>query len=119
MITDDPEPALVSDAMEAFVDDDFSTALELYTKLVSRHPAHVSGWVHRSAVRLKLGEPHEPLADADRALALDAKNAKAHLRRGMALFDLGKHRGASSAGGRWIRRRNSCATGSAGARPQA
>ena len=91
MASSDPDPALVSEAMEAFVDDDFVSAFELYTKLVDASPTHASSWVHRSATLLKLGKPAEALSDADKATALDPRNSKAHLRRGMALFDLGRH----------------------------
>ena len=91
MASSDPDPALVSEAMEAFVDDDFVSAFELYTKLVNASPTHASSWVHRSATLLKLGKPAEALSDADKATALDPRNSKAHLRRGMALFDLGRH----------------------------
>ena len=91
MASSDPDPALVSEAMEAFVDDDFVSAFELYTKLVNASPTHASSWVHRSATLLKLGKPAEALSDADKATALDPRNSKARLRRGMALFDLGRH----------------------------
>lgn len=85
-----PYATLASDAMEAFVDDDFVTAFELYTKVVETNPSEASSWIHRSATLLKLSKPTEALDDATKAVALAPKNPKAHLRRGMALFELGR-----------------------------
>ena len=66
-----PDAATVSEAMEAFVDEDYATALKLYTKLIDSAPTHVASWVHRSAVHLKLEQPLDALSDANKAIALD------------------------------------------------
>lgn len=89
-MSSDPDDAIASEAMEAFVDDDFATAFELFTRVIEKAPDHVSSWIHRSATLLKLSRPDEALADAEKAVALAPKNPKAHLRRGMALFELGR-----------------------------
>jgi|AntAceMinimDraft_12_1070368.scaffolds.fasta_scaffold10174_2 Tfp pilus assembly protein PilF len=73
----EPDPALLSEAMEALVDEDFAAALQLFTSLVASAPRYVASWVHRSAVHLKLGQPLDALADANEAIALDACNSKA------------------------------------------
>jgi tetratricopeptide (TPR) repeat protein len=86
----DPELSLASLAMEAFVDDDFACAFELYTKVVEASPENASSWIHRSATLLKLARPTEALEDAKQAVALAPGNAKAHMRKGMALFELGR-----------------------------
>jgi suppressor of G2 allele of SKP1 len=86
----DPEPSLASLAMEAFVDDDFACAFELYTKVVEASPENASSWIQRSATLLKLARPTEALEDAKQAVALAPGNAKAHMRKGMALFELGR-----------------------------
>ena len=86
----EPDAALAAEAMEAFVDDDFEKAFELYTRVVEKAPDNASSWIHRSATLLKLSRPTEALADAEKAVTLAPKNPKAHLRRGMALFELGR-----------------------------
>jgi len=53
----EPDAAVMSAAMEAFVDEDFTQALQLYTALVKSNPSHAPLWVHRSAVYLKLDQP--------------------------------------------------------------
>lgn len=93
----EPDAAMVSEAMEAFVDEDYATALQLYTELVDAAPTHVASWVHRSAVHLKLDQPLDALDDANKAIALDAGNSKAYLRRGMACFDLEEYQTARAA----------------------
>jgi len=97
MASSAPDSALASEAMEAFVDDDFASAFELYTKLVDAAPTRASAWIHRSATLLKLDRPAEALEDAERAVALDPDNAKAHLRRGMALHALDRPADARTA----------------------
>ena len=68
MASSAPDSALASEAMEAFVDDDFASAFELYTKLVDAAPTRASAWIHRSATLLKLDRPAEAREDAgDRA----------------------------------------------------
>ena len=86
----EPDAALAAEAMEAFVDDDFERSFELYTRVVEKAPDNASSWIHRSATLLKLSRPTEALADAEKAVTLAPKNPKAHLRRGMALFELGR-----------------------------
>ena len=90
----EPDAALAAEAMEAFVDDDFEKSFELYTRIVEKAGDNASSWIHRSATLLKLSRPTEALADAEKAVALAPKNPKAHLRRGMALFELGRKREA-------------------------
>ena len=90
----EPDAALAAEAMEAFVDDDFEKSFELYTRIVEKAGDSASSWIHRSATLLKLSRPTEALADAEKAVALAPKNPKAHLRRGMALFELGRKREA-------------------------
>ena len=86
----EPDAALAAEAMEAFVDDDFEKSFELYTRIVEKAGDNASSWIHRSATLLKLSRPTEALADAEKAVALAPKNPKAHLRKGMALFELGR-----------------------------
>ena len=86
----EPDAALAAEAMEAFVDDDFEKSFELYTRVVEKAPDNASSWIHRSATLLKLSRPTEALADAEKAVTLAPKNPKAHLRKGMALFELGR-----------------------------
>ena len=48
------------------------------------------GRAHRSACNLKLGRHNDALGDAAKAVKLDDTNPKAHLRKGMAFFELGE-----------------------------
>lgn len=90
----EPDAGKVAEAMEAFVDEDFPTALKLYTEVIAAHPGHASSWVHRSAVHLKLGQALDALADANKAISLEPGNSKAHLRKGMACFELEEYQTA-------------------------
>jgi suppressor of G2 allele of SKP1 len=93
----DPDPKLVSDAMEAFVDEDYDEARKLYTTLIEQSPEHVAAHVHRSAVNLKLDRFEDALSDAMKALSLDHENPKAYLRKGMALYELERYDPARAA----------------------
>lgn len=84
----EPPAEQLQEAMEAFVVEDFDEALGLYDALIAAYPTHAVSFVHRSATYLKLDQPLDALADANRAIALAPDNPKAYLRKGMSCFAL-------------------------------
>ncbi|KAJ3048887.1 Protein SGT1 A, partial [Rhizophlyctis rosea] len=92
-MTSDPT-AVLADANSAFVDEDYSRALSLYTTLIEAEPSNPEFLLKRAAAHAKLGSHSAALTDAQAAIMLaDGKVdvvGKAHLRRGMALWELGK-----------------------------
>ena len=103
----EPDAEFIAEAQEAYIDEDWLKALDLYDIMVEGYPKYVPGWVHRSACNLKLGRHNDALGDAAKAVKLDDTNPKAHLRKGMAFFELGEaqrletdRRGRSVDGGR-------------------
>ena len=90
MAAKEPDAAFIAEAQEALIDEDYTKALDLYDVMIEGYPKYVPGWVHRSAVNLKLGRAADALGDAAKAVKLDDRNPKAHLRKGMAFFELGE-----------------------------
>lgn len=86
----EPDAEFIAEAQEAYIDEDWLKALDLYDVMVEGYPRYVPGWVHRSACNLKLGRHNDALGDAAKAVKLDDTNPKAHLRKGMAFFELGE-----------------------------
>ena len=86
----EPDAEFIAEAQEAYIDEDWLKALDLYDIMVEGYPKYVPGWVHRSACNLKLGRHNDALGDAAKAVKLDDTNPKAHLRKGMAFFELGE-----------------------------
>lgn len=86
--------AVFADANLAFVDEDYTRALSLYTTLVEAEPSNPDFYLKRAAAHSKLGSHSAALTDAQAAIMLADGKAdvvgKAHLRRGMALWELGK-----------------------------
>ena len=90
MAAKEPDAAFIAEAQEALIDEDYTKALDLYDVMIEGYPMYVPGWVHRSAVNLKLGRAADALGDAAKAVKLDDRNPKAHMRKGMAFFELGE-----------------------------
>ena len=90
MAAKEPDAAFIAEAQEALIDEDYTKALDLYDVMIEGYPKYVPGWVHRSAVNLKLGRAADALGDAAKAVKLDDRNPKAHMRKGMAFFELGE-----------------------------
>jgi len=80
-----------------FVDEDYDSALELYTEAVSKAPQCADLYVSRAAVHLKLEDFTSAIADANKAVGLDPTNSKAYLRKGVACFSMDEYATAKSA----------------------
>ncbi|KAI9313321.1 SGS-domain-containing protein [Zopfochytrium polystomum] len=80
-------------ANAAFVEEDYDTALALFTQAVQADPSNADYFLKRSITHAKLERHENARDDAAAAILLAAGNsdvaAKAHLRRGIALFELG------------------------------
>jgi len=77
---------LGSKAKEAFVDDDFELAAELYTQAIDAGPATADLYADRAQAHIKLGNYTEAVADANKAIELDPTMHKAYYRKGYFLF---------------------------------
>ncbi|KAI8808900.1 hypothetical protein BJ742DRAFT_806819 [Cladochytrium replicatum] len=82
---------LYAEANAAFVDEDFSRAIQLYSDACSADPANPEYRLKRSVAYAKTRTFEQSLSDADAAQSLlgSQPSAKAQLRRGIALFELG------------------------------
>ncbi|MDJ0784842.1 MAG: tetratricopeptide repeat protein [Desulfosarcinaceae bacterium] len=70
--------------MEAFVKGDFDMSESLFTKILSVTPDHKQALVSRGAARLKNERTRVALEDFNRAIELDASNARVFHLRGLA-----------------------------------
>ncbi|KAL6615609.1 hypothetical protein ACP70R_037879 [Stipagrostis hirtigluma subsp. patula] len=88
---------LESKAKEAFVDDDFELAAELYTQAIDAGPATADLYADRAQAHIKLGNYTEAVADANKAIELDPTMHKAYLRKGAACIKLEEYQTAKAA----------------------
>uniref|UniRef100_J3L214 Uncharacterized protein n=1 Tax=Oryza brachyantha TaxID=4533 RepID=J3L214_ORYBR len=88
---------LESKAKEAFVDDDFELAAELYTQAIDAGPATAELYADRAQAHIKLGNYTEAVADANKAIELDPSMHKAYLRKGAACIKLEEYQTAKAA----------------------
>jgi len=88
---------LGSKAKEAFVDDDFELAAELYTQAIDAGPATADLYADRAQAHIKLGNYTEAVADANKAIELDPTMHKAYYRKGAACIKLEEYQTAKAA----------------------
>ncbi|CAL4962557.1 unnamed protein product [Urochloa decumbens] len=88
---------LESKAKEAFVDDDFELAAELYTQAIEAGPATADLYADRAQAHIKLGNYTEAVADANKAIELDPTMHKAYYRKGAACIKLEEYQTAKAA----------------------
>eukprot|EP01119_Soliformovum_irregulare_P006673 TRINITY_DN1892_c0_g1_i1.p1 TRINITY_DN1892_c0_g1~~TRINITY_DN1892_c0_g1_i1.p1 ORF type:complete len:359 (+),score=124.58 TRINITY_DN1892_c0_g1_i1:44-1078(+) len=88
--------AHLQEANSLFVDDRFTEALAAYTKAIELEQ-NADNYVKRSACYAKLNNHQNALSDANSALKLEPTNAKALLRKGVALFSMEEYEAALSA----------------------
>jgi suppressor of G2 allele of SKP1 len=88
---------LESKAKEAFVDDDFELAAELYNQAIEAGPATAELYADRAQAHIKLGSYTEAVADANKAIELDPSMHKAYLRKGSACIKLEEYQTAKAA----------------------
>lgn len=82
---------------QAFVDEDFEEAVNLYTEALSLEPQNAAVLSSRAAAHTKLENYTDAVADASKAIELNPKASKAYLRKGMACFYLEEYQTAKAA----------------------
>ncbi|KAF5938571.1 hypothetical protein HYC85_022830 [Camellia sinensis] len=88
---------LAEKAKEAFVDDDFDLAVDLYTQAINLDPKSADLFADRAQANMKLNNFTEAVADANKAIELDPLMAKAYFRKGTACFKLEEYHTAKAA----------------------
>uniref|UniRef100_A0A2P2LFL9 Protein SGT1 homolog n=1 Tax=Rhizophora mucronata TaxID=61149 RepID=A0A2P2LFL9_RHIMU len=84
-------------AKEAFIDDHFGLAVDLYTQAIGLNPSNAELFADRAQANIKLNNLTEAVADANRAIELDPNMAKAYLRKGIACIKLEEYCTAKAA----------------------
>ncbi|KAL3834307.1 hypothetical protein ACJIZ3_009043 [Penstemon smallii] len=84
-------------AKEAFIDDHFELAVDLYCQAITLNPNCAELFVDRAQAYIKLGNFTDAVADANKAIELEPSMAKAYLRKGMACIKLEEYETAKTA----------------------
>lgn len=84
-------------AKEAFIDDHFELAVDLYSQAIDLNPNLAELFADRAQANIKLQNFTEAVADANRAIELDPSMAKAFLRKGTACMKLEEYQTAKVA----------------------
>ncbi|KAK4431419.1 protein SGT1 [Sesamum alatum] len=84
-------------AKEAFIDDHFELAVDLYSQAIALSPSNAELFADRAQANTKLQNFTEAVADANKAIELDPAMAKAYLRKGTACFKLEEYQTAKIA----------------------
>ncbi|CAA0826406.1 Protein SGT1 homolog B [Striga hermonthica] len=88
---------LVAKAKEAFIDDHFELAVDLYSQAIALSPNNAELFADRAQANIKLQNFTEAVADANKAIGLDHNISKAYLRKGMACIKLEEYQTAKAA----------------------
>ncbi|XP_010448681.1 PREDICTED: protein SGT1 homolog A isoform X1 [Camelina sativa] len=88
---------LADKAKEAFIDDEFDVAVDLYSKAIDLDPNCADFFADRAQSYIKLLSFTEAVADANKAIELDPSLTKAYLRKGTACMKLEEYRTAKTA----------------------
>ncbi|KAL8534483.1 hypothetical protein ACS0TY_010482 [Phlomoides rotata] len=88
---------LEAQAKEAFIDDHFELAVDLYSQAIALSPNNADLFVDRAQANIKLQNFTDAVADATKAIQLDPSMAKAYLRKGMACIKLEEYQTAKTA----------------------
>ncbi|KAH7513867.1 protein SGT1 homolog A isoform X2 [Ziziphus jujuba] len=88
---------LAEKAKEAFVDDNFQLAADLYSKAIDLNPKSADLFADRAQANIKLHNFTEAVADANKAIEIDPSMAKAYLRKGTACLKLEEYITAKAA----------------------
>ncbi|KAJ8554371.1 hypothetical protein K7X08_025049 [Anisodus acutangulus] len=84
-------------AKEAFIDDHFELAVDLYTQAISISPKNPELFADRAQANIKLNYFTEAVVDANKAIELDPSMSKAYLRKGLACMKLEEYQTAKVA----------------------
>ncbi|KAH9309770.1 hypothetical protein KI387_037681 [Taxus chinensis] len=88
---------LARKANEAFLDEDFEQAVELYSQAIRLDSSNATYFANRAQANIKLENFTDAVADANRAIQLDPSMSKAYLRKGIACFSLEEYQTAKAA----------------------
>uniref|UniRef100_A0A1J3CPL8 Protein SGT1-like protein B n=1 Tax=Noccaea caerulescens TaxID=107243 RepID=A0A1J3CPL8_NOCCA len=88
---------LADKAKEAFLDDDFDVAVDLYSKAIDLDPNCAAFFADRAQANIKIDNFTEAVADANKAIELEPTLAKAYLRKGTACMKLEEYSTAKAA----------------------
>ncbi|KAM7463755.1 hypothetical protein LguiA_031876 [Lonicera macranthoides] len=88
---------LETKAKEAFIDDHFELALDLYSQAIAINPNHAELFADRAQANIKLNNFTDAVSDASKAIELDPSMPKAYLRKGMACIKLEEYQTAKAA----------------------
>ncbi|KAI3712539.1 hypothetical protein L1987_71097 [Smallanthus sonchifolius] len=88
---------LVTKAKEAFIDDHFELAADLYSQAILINPTDADLFSDRAQANIKLQNFTDAVSDANKAIELDPSNPKAYLRKGTACFNLEEYQTAKTA----------------------
>ncbi|KAG0485739.1 hypothetical protein HPP92_009818, partial [Vanilla planifolia] len=84
-------------AKEAFVDDNFELAVDLYSQALDLDPKNADLYADRAQANIKLGNFTEAVSDANKAIELNNSMGKAYLRKGIASMKLEEYHAAKEA----------------------
>ena len=83
-MTSDPK----TKAKDAFIDDHFELALDLYSQAIKLNLENAELYADRAQANIKLNNLLEAEADANKAIELDPSMSKAYLRKALVDFTL-------------------------------
>ncbi|MBA0718923.1 hypothetical protein Golax_006640 [Gossypium laxum] len=89
--------ALETKAKEAYFDDHFELALDLYSQAIEINPKKAELYADRAQANIKLNNLPEAVADANKAIELDPSMSKAYLRKATACMKLEEYQTAKAA----------------------
>ncbi|KAM7272291.1 hypothetical protein ACFE04_026954 [Oxalis oulophora] len=88
---------LETKAKEAFIDDHFELAVDLYTQAIQLNSTNALLFSDRAQANIKLNNFTEAVADANKAIQLDPSLSKAYFRKGVACMKLEEYQTAKAA----------------------
>ncbi|XWS37897.1 hypothetical protein CRYUN_Cryun19dG0084700 [Craigia yunnanensis] len=88
---------LETKAKEAFIDDHFELALDLYSQAIELKLKNAELYADRAQANIKLNNLPEAVADANKAIELDPSFSKAYLRKATACVKLEEYQTAKGA----------------------
>ncbi|MBA0824751.1 hypothetical protein Goarm_021396, partial [Gossypium armourianum] len=88
---------LETKAQEAFIDDHFELALDLYSQAIQLNPKNAKLYADRAQASIKLSNLTEDVTDANKAIELDPSMSKAYLRKTTACMKFEEYQTAKAA----------------------
>ncbi|KAH0858667.1 hypothetical protein HID58_086928 [Brassica napus] len=88
---------LAEKAKEAFLEDDFDVAVDLYSRAIDLDPNCAAFFADRAQANIKILNFTEAVADANKAIELEPTLSKAYLRKGTACMKLEEYSTAKAA----------------------